>query len=54
MENNQSEQLEIQSEALPRKVWATPQLEAVEFLDTSVSASPGATYDFFMYANRSA
>ncbi len=53
MENNQSEQIEMQSEVLPRKVWATPQLEAVEFLDTSMAVTPGATFDGFYSANRS-
>jgi hypothetical protein len=53
MEINQSEQVETQSEVLPRKVWAAPQLEAVEFLDTSMSPTAGATYDFAFFANRS-
>jgi hypothetical protein len=53
MENIQSEQVEVQTEVLPRRVWITPQFEAVEFVDTSAVATPGATYDFVFYANRS-
>ena len=53
MENNQVEPLEMQPEVLPRKMWSTPQLESVEFLDTSFSPNPGVATDFGIYANRS-
>lgn len=53
MENIQSEQIEVQTEVLPRRVWITPQFEAVEFVDTSMSPTAGATYDFAFFSNRS-
>ena len=53
MENIKSEQVEMQTEVLTRKVWVAPQLETIEFLDTSLAINPGGVYDGIYSANRS-
>jgi hypothetical protein len=35
----------------PKKPWAAPQVEAVEFVSTQASPNPGPAYDFAFFAS---